>query len=182
MAAVRRSRTRGVLGWIVETAVLVALAVALAQGIKAFVVQPFRIPSGSMLSTIDIGDRILADKMVYRFREPKAGEIVVADDPGGVYPAIIKRVIATEGQTVELRDGRVVVDGEELLEPYTKGRPSRPQTIPMPITLPPGHVWLMGDNRTGSTDSRTFGPIPVDTVRGRAFATYWPLTAAGALE
>lgn len=168
--------------WLVETALLVGLAFALAQGVKAFLVQPFRIPSGSMLSTIRIDDRILADKLVYRYREPKAGDIVVADDPTGVYPAIIKRVIATEGQTVDLRDGRVYVDGDELVEPYTRGRPSRPQTVPLPVRVPAGHVWLMGDNRTGSTDSRTFGPVEVRAVRGRAFGRYWPLTEAGALE
>lgn len=168
--------------WLLETALLVALAFALAQGIKAFVVQPFKIPSGSMISTIDIGDRILADKLTYRFREPQRGDIVVVDDPTGVYPALIKRVIAVGGETVDLREGLVYVDDRQLDEPYTRGRPSYPQTQPIPIKIPDGYLWLMGDNRTGSTDSRTFGPIPADSVQGHAFFTYWPLTSMGSLE
>lgn len=168
--------------WLLETALLVALAFALAQGIKAFVVQPFKIPSGSMISTIDIGDRILADKLTYRFREPKRGDIVVVDDPTGVYPALIKRVVAVGGETVDLRDGLVYVDEQRLDEPYTRGRPSYPQTHPIPIKISDGYLWLMGDNRTGSTDSRTFGPIPADSVQGHAFFTYWPLTSMGTLE
>lgn len=167
---------------IIETVVLVALAFLLAQGIKAFIVQPFKIPSGSMISTIDIGDRVLADKLTYRFRAPRRGDIVVVDDPTGVYPALIKRVIATGGEMVDLRDGSVYVDGKELSEPYTRGRPSYPQTIPMPVRVPQSSLWLMGDNRTGSTDSRTFGPVPVSAVQAHAFATYWPLTKMGALR
>lgn len=168
--------------WLLETFLLVALAFVLAQGIKAYVVQPFRIPSGSMVSTIDVGDRILADKLTYRFRAPARGDIVVVDDPTGIYPALIKRVVALGGESIDLSDGVVLVDGKKLSEPYTGGRPSEPQTQPLPTKVPEGFVWLMGDNRTGSTDSRTFGPVPVAAVQGRAFATYWPLSKAGALE
>lgn len=180
--AAKPEKQQSFMSWLIETVVLVALAFALAQGIKTFIVQPFKIPSGSMISTIDIGNRVLADKLTYRFRAPRRGDIVVVNDPSGVYPALIKRVIAVGGQTIDLRDGRVYVDGEELVEPYTKGRPSYPQTIPMPERVPEGSLWLMGDNRTGSTDSRTFGPVPVDSVQGHAFATYWPLTAMGPLK
>lgn len=169
--------------WIVETALLVLLAFALAQGIKAFVVQPFVIPTGSMRPTIMEQDRVLAEKLTYRFsRGPRAGDIVVFDDPMAQHPQLIKRIIATEGQTVEIQDNQVYVDGERLDEPYIHGTPSAPGTVPLPIVVPPGNVWLMGDNRPNSGDSRFFGPRPVETVRGRAFWTYWPPTRFGSLD
>ncbi len=169
--------------WLVETALLVLLAFALAQGIKAFLVQPFVIPTGSMISTIEIGDRVLADKLVYRFfREPQYGDIVVFDDPSGQHPQLIKRVIATAGQTVDVKDNTVYVDGKALDEPYTHGKPTELGTVPLPITIGPGEVWLMGDNRPESGDSRFFGPRSIETVRGRAFWTYWPPSRFGKLQ
>jgi len=169
--------------WLIETVILVALAFALAQGIRAFVIQPFVIPTGSMIPTIEIGDRVLAEKVSYRFfDEPAAGDIVVFDDPTGEHPQLIKRVIATEGQTVDVRDGSVFVDGEELVEPYTHGKPTDPGEVALPVTVPAGYVWLMGDNRPNSGDSRFFGPRPVETVKGRAFWTYWPLSRFGTLQ
>lgn len=169
--------------WLVETALLVLLAFALAQGIKYFLIQPFVIPTGSMIPTIEIGDRVLAEKLTYRFSHPPhKGEIVVFDDPMGQHPQLIKRVIATEGQTVEVKENGVYVDGKRLDEPYVHGKPTTPGTVPTPITIPAGYVWLMGDNRPNSGDSRYFGPRPVDTVRGRAFWTYWPPKAFGPLD
>ncbi len=168
---------------ILETVVLVAVAFVLAQGIKTFVIQPFVIPTGSMIPTIEIGDRVLAEKLTYRFtREPVVGDIVVFDDPTGQHPQLIKRVVATEGMTVDVRDGAVWVDGERLDEPYTHGRPSDPGTVPLPVEIAEGEVWLMGDNRPNSGDSRFFGPRPVETVRGRAFWTYWPPSRFGDLD
>lgn len=169
--------------WLVETVFLVAMAFALAQGIKSFVVQPFVIPTGSMIPTIEIGDRVLAEKITYRFsREPKPGEIVVFDDPTGARDQLIKRVIAVAGQTVDLQAGKVYVDGEALDEPYTHGLPSEPGTVQIPYTVPEGEVWLMGDNRPNSGDSRFFGSLPLDSVRGRAFWTYWPPDSFGELK
>lgn len=182
--AVERKREESSFGrWLLETVLLVALAFALAQGIKTFIVQPFVIPTGSMIPTIEIGDRVLADKLVYRFfREPQHGDIVVFDDPTGSHPQLIKRVIATEGQTVDLRDGKVTVDGKPLDEPYTYGKESELQTVPMPVTVSADHVWLMGDNRPESGDSRSFGEQPVGVVRGRGFWTYWPPSRFGPLK
>lgn len=161
--------------WLIETVLLVALAFALAQGIKTFIVQPFVIPTGSMIPTIAIGDRVLAEKLSYRFaREPEAGDIVVFDDPNGQHPQLIKRVIATAGQTVDIRQGAVYVDGQKLDEPYTYGAQTDLQVVSMPLKVPQGSVWLMGDNRPNSSDSRSFGPQSIDKVRGRAFWTYWP--------
>lgn len=169
--------------WLIETVLLVALAFALAQGIKTFLVQPFVIPTGSMIPTIQIGDRVLADKLVYRFiRKPQYGDIVVFDDPTGAHPQLIKRVIATEGQTVDVRDGAVWVDGKRLDEPYTYGKRTDPGSVGLPFRVSEGSVWLMGDNRPDSGDSRFFGERPVSTVRGRAFWTYWPPSHFGDLR
>lgn len=169
--------------WLIETVILVALAFAVAQGIKAFVVQPFVIPTGSMIPTIEIGDRVLADKMVYRFfRSPEVGDIVVFDDPTGQHPQLIKRVIAVAGQTVDIADGAIVVDGVAIDEPYIHGKQNLPGTVQLPVTVGEGEVWLMGDNRPASGDSRFFGPQPVANVRGRAFWTYWPVSRFGALK
>ncbi|HEY5540159.1 MAG TPA: signal peptidase I [Coriobacteriia bacterium] len=171
--------------WLLETVLLVALAFALAFGIRTLLVEPFIVPTGSMIPTIQIGNRILAEKVTYRFvRPPRYGDIVVFPDPKGEHPHLIKRVIATGGQTVDLKDGHVLVDGKELVEPYTHGLPSEPLTdqFKFPYTVPDGDMWVMGDNRTNSGDSRVFGPIPLKEVQGRAIWTYWPLSAFGALE
>ena len=161
--------------WLVETALLLIVAFVLAQGVKTFVVQPFVIPTGSMTPTIGIGDYVLAEKLTYRFAHPpRQGDIVVFDDPMRQHPQLIKRVIATEGQTVDIRDSRVYVDGKPLSEPYARGLLTQPGTVTTPVVVPSGQVWLMGDNRPNSGDSRFFGPRPVSSVHGRAFWTYWP--------
>jgi len=169
--------------WLIETSLLLIVAFVLAQGLKAFVVQPFVIPTGSMVPTIGIGDYVLAEKLTYRFAHgPAQGDIVVFDDPMQQHPQLIKRVVATAGQTVEVRDQKVYVDGQALLEPYTHGRPTDAGTVETPVTVPAGYVWLMGDNRPNSGDSRYFGPRPVASVHGRAFWTYWPLREFGRLD
>ena len=171
--------------WLLETVVLVGLAFALAFAIRTLVVEPFIVPTGSMIPTIQIGNRVLAEKITYRFvRQPRYGDIVVFPDPKGEHPHLIKRVIATAGQVVDLRNGHVLVNGQELVEPYTHGLPSAPLTsdFKFPYTVPANDLWVMGDNRTNSGDSRVFGPIPVSEVQGHAVWTYWPLSAFGHLE
>lgn len=161
--------------WLLETAVMVALAFLLAQGIKTFVVQPFVIPTGSMEPTIMIGDRVLAEKLSYRFDAPEPGHIVVFDDPSGIYPQLIKRVVAVGGQTIDVRDGRVYIDDMPLDEPYVHDAMTELATLQLPLTIPNDQIWLMGDNRPNSQDSRVFGPQPVSMVKGRAFGIYWPV-------
>ena len=172
----------GALRWIVETVILVALAFLLAQGIKTFLVQPYIIPTGSMIPTIEIGDRVLAEKLTYRFRRPEVGEIVVFDDPTGQHPQLIKRVVAVAGQTVDIRESAVWVDGRRLEESYVHGKVTDPGTVAMPTTIGEGHVWLMGDNRPNSGDSRFLGEQPLSGIRGRAFVTYWPPSRMGKLD
>ena len=180
------SQSTSVARWLLETSFLIVLAFTLAQGTRALAVQPFVVPSGSMIPTIELQNRVLVEKVTYRFaRPPRQGEVVVFDNPNQANPKekiLIKRVIATEGQCVDIRDGKVWVDGAELDEPYVHGKATTPGTISMPITIPVGEVWLMGDNRPRSGDSRLFGPQPVSKVRGRAVWTYWPLKEFGELE
>ena len=176
------SVSRGTARWVAETLVMVAIAFFVAQAVRAYAVAPFIVPSESMVPTMKISDRFLADRFTYRFvREPKPGDIVVFDEPGGKR-TFVKRVIATAGQQVDVRDGSVYVDGRRLDEPYTHGVPTDPGSIDLPTTVPEGQVWLMGDNRTNSTDSRWFGTVPLSTVRGHAVALYWPLSRVGALH
>jgi signal peptidase I len=167
--------------WLFETALVTLLAFLAAMGIRASIAEAVYVPSGSMESTIMTWDRALVEKITYRFRDPVPGEIVTLDDPSGRYEMLIKRVIAVGGQTVDIRDGIVLVDGMALVEPYTRGLPTYPDTLEMPVRIPEGHVWLMGDNRTDSTDSRGFGPQPVSAVNARALAVYWPLEHVGRL-
>lgn len=171
--------------WLLETALLVALAFGLAFVIRLVLVEPFIVPTGSMVPTIEVNNRVLAEKITYRFiRQPRYGDIIVFPDPKGDHPHLIKRVIATGGQTVDLRNGKVIVDGKELVEPYVYGQRSNPlpTNIRYPVRIDPGYVWVMGDNRGDSADSRAFGPIAASGVQGRAFWTYWPLQLFGPLR
>jgi len=172
--------------WLLETLLLVVLAIALAYAIRTLLVEPFIVPTGSMNPTIQIDNRVLAEKVTYRFiHPPRYGEIVVFPDPKGEHPHLIKRVIATGGQTVDLREGHVYVDDKELFEPYTYGKPSNPLEgvlVRFPYRVPEGQLWVMGDNRTNSADSRVFGAIPVESVQGHGIWTYWPLSVFGRLQ
>jgi len=173
--------------WLIETALLVLLAFALAQGIKSFVAQPFIIPTGSMQPTIELRNYVLAEKISYRFsRKPQYKDIVVFNNPSRdpSAPILIKRLIAVGGQTVDLKDGKIYVDGKKLVEPYTHGKPSYPlnPAIQYPFEVPKGYYWMMGDNRTNSGDSREFGPVADNDVIGRAMWTYWPVEKFGTLQ
>ena len=179
------------LGSVLEFFVIVAVAVVVTVLIRMFVCEPFIIPSSSMVETLQVGDRVLGEKVSFRLREPAAGDIVTFDDPEQPGTILIKRVIATAGQTVELRDGSVWVDGRQLDEPYTEGKPSYPLSghgsnldadVSYPYTVPDGCVWVMGDNRTNSLDARYFGAIPVSSITSRAAVVFWPPEDIGSLS
>ena len=168
---------------------LVATVGVLTLALRTFVFVPYEIPSGSMETTIMTGDMVFSEKVSYYMRQPARGDIVTFADPDVAGRTLIKRVIATEGQTVDIVAGKMVVDGEELDEPYTNGLPSYPlerqapnTVVEFPYTVPEGCVWVMGDNRTSSQDSRYFGAIPVNSISGRAAFVYWPLKDIGALS
>ncbi len=190
----RRRRTRA----LAELPLLAVVALVVAFVIKTFAAQAFYIPSGSMEPQLRVGDRVVVSKVAYRLHDPRRGDIVVFPSPEdhtedhGTLPGkilrgvlegigvrqpvrtiLIKRVIALPGETVQGRDGQVFVDGRRLVEPYL---PAGVRTEDFgPVTLPPGQVWVMGDNRLNSEDSVRFGPVATKDIIGRAIAKIWPL-------
>jgi signal peptidase I len=167
--------------WLLEFVVLVGLAFVLALLIRTFVVQPFFIPTSSMAQTLEVGDRVLVNKFVYRFASPSPGDIVVFDAPGDPDTDLIKRVVAIEGQTVEIVNGRVFVDGVAVDEPYLNPNGVDTWSMAEPFLVPDDHVWVMGDNRANSSDSRVFGSLHESAILGEAFAIYWPLSSLSGL-
>jgi len=174
--------------------VLVA-AVAIALFFRLVLVQAYHIPSASMVPTLHEGDRVVVNRLSYQFGEIERGQVVVFEKPPGTEGEndLIKRVIGLPGETVRFVDEQVYIDGLRVEEPYLLEQNStRPRgTVipgcaqPEPATdrclVPEGFVFVMGDNRMGSSDSRVFGPIDVDTVVGRAFLRVWPLNHIGQL-
>lgn len=178
----------GCLQTILSLVMFIATVFVLVWLVNMFVARAYTIPSGSMEDTIEIGDRVWSEKISYYFRDIEPGDVVTFDDPTTLTDrTLIKRVIAVGGQTVDLIGGVVYVDGVALDEPYTQGAPSVPlNTMPgvaisYPYTVPEGYIWVMGDNREHSSDSRYFGAVDADTVSGRAICIYWPLNHIGVL-
>jgi signal peptidase I len=178
-----------------ELPMLVLIALVIAVLIKTFLLQAFWIPSSSMENTLQIDDRVLVNKLAFDLGDIQRGDVVVFDDPRGIVvresvidamlrnlaesvglstpkSEFIKRVIALEGETVQIADGRVLVDGVPIDEPYL--HPSTKMFDFGPDTVPDGHVFVMGDNRNRSQDSRSFGAIEADTIVGKAFVVIWP--------
>lgn len=157
-------------------------ALLVAFVIKTFLLQAFYIPSLSMAPTLKVNDRVLVNKLSYDLRDVNRGDLVVFESPpneGSQTKDLIKRVIGLPGETVESRDGRILINGQVLEEPYLG-----PDVTTGPlekVTIPPEHLWVMGDNRPNSRDSRFFGAIPESLVIGRAFVRVWPVTAIGLL-
>ena len=174
------SRTaRSAIEWI---AVIVgALVVALV--VKTFLIQAFYIPSESMLPTLEVGDRVLVNKLSYDFGDIERGDLIVFDRPGGPGPdgisELIKRVIALPGETVAAQENQILVNGRPIEEDYlTEGTVTSSFG---PEVVPEDTVWVMGDNRAQSDDSRRFKAIPQDDIIGRAFVTIWPPSHIGGL-
>jgi len=193
---------------LIELVVTVAVAVALALLIQAFIVKPYRIPSPSMVPTLDVGQRVLTNRLVDK---PSIGDIVVFHPPHGAdlddgvcgnpnqgaghsqpcgvptpqesSQTFIKRVVAGPGDTVSIKDGHVYRNGVRENDTYiiqcSPGSSSC--NFPTPIKVPPGDYFMMGDNRPDSEDSRYWGPVPDKWVIGVAFFTYWPPDRIGFL-
>ena len=191
-------------GFLGELPILILTALVLALLIKAFLFQAFFIPSGSMESTLMPGDRVLVNKIPYYFHDPERFDIIVFENPdpnaevdrgplGGFVHWLaqglglstdpdedfIKRVIGLPGDEVEGKGGAVYVNGKELAEPYLTQR-----TRPFPaVTVPAGELFVMGDNRRASNDSRFgLGSVPIDKVVGKAFVKIWPPSRMGLLH
>ncbi|MDR6227293.1 signal peptidase I [Desmospora profundinema] len=150
-----------------------AIAVVLALVIRSFIFSPFSVSGPSMLSTLHNGDLVIVNKVIYLFRDPEPGEVIVFHAPEN--RDYIKRVIAMPGQTVSAQNNVVRVDGASIDEPYID-EGNRTADFG-PVEVPEGHVFVMGDNRMNSSDSRdnSLGTVPLDQVVGRADVVFWPL-------
>lgn len=171
------------LSFLGELPLLIITAVVVAWLIKTFVVQPFYIPSSSMEPTLYPGDRVLVSKFTYRFTPPKPEDVVVfiaPDNQSQVEQDFIKRIIGTAGMRIEVDDGQLVVNGDAMNEPYI--RADNPGSNYGPTTVPKNDIFVMGDNRANSKDSRYFGPISKKRLVGKAFLVYWPINRAGILD
>lgn len=186
-----------------------AAALGLALVIQAFLIKPYRIPSESMEPTLVVGERVLVNRVIYKFSDPDRGDVVVFHPPEGAVNGVecgisnaedrpcprptkqrsdtnfIKRIVAVPGDKVAISGGHAVVNGRIQRESFIKGcsgpagdtRCNKPQ----PIEIPPGHFFMMGDNRGESDDSRFWGPVPEKWIIGQAFLTYWPIKRVGTL-
>lgn len=137
-----------------------------------------------MEKTILVGDHVFSEKVSFAFGKPQAGQIVTFDDPLNPGRILIKRVIATGGQTVNIKNNKLYIDDEEQDEPYVRGLPTTTLSsskISYPYTIPEDGLWVMGDNRTNSQDSRYFGSVPEDSVIGHGLFVFWPLDKMKAL-
>jgi signal peptidase I len=151
-------------------------ALLIAVGINLFLAQATQVLGQSMEPNLHTAQRLVVEKVTYRFHGPRRGDIVVIDLPEAGPELLIKRVIGLPGETVSIRGGHVFIDGEPLSEPYVTSPGGR--DLPEQV-VPPLHVLVMGDNRQFSNDSRNFGPVPIDNIIGRAWFSYWPLELLG---
>ena len=158
--------------WIVSFVV----AVALAMFIRTFIVELYVVDGPSMRPTLESEERLVVNKFIYRFRPPEKGEVLVFQYPRDPSRDFIKRVIATPGDTIEIREGRVLVNDQLLTEDYIleKTRSEYPKS-----TVPEGRIFVMGDNRNNSEDSRfaDVGFVPYDLIKGKAMIVFWPISA-----
>lgn len=196
---------------LVELVTIVGLAIGLFLLIQGFLVKPFRIPSESMVPTLAVGQRVLVDRVTFRFGDPERGDVVVFKPPSGAEddesgearcgaPRVeesacsrptptksktnfIKRVVGLPGEHLKVIKNRVYINGRRQDEPFiAKGTPCDDLcNLPREITIPRGEYFMMGDNRGASLDSRAWGPVPKKWLIGQAFASYWPPKRIGTL-
>jgi len=164
-----------------EWGLVVIIAIGAAVLMKLFVVQQFYVSGTSMITTLHNYDRVLVNKLSYELHDPNRGDVVVLEESQGaaVNRDLIKRVIALPGETIEMKDCVVKIDGRVLVEPYLDPNVVTPNNcgpdIDPPVTVAKHHVFVMGDNRPGSGDSRGgLGPVDYDQIVGRAFVVIWP--------
>ncbi len=177
--------------WIAELVGVVVIAVVIAVLLRTFVVATYSIPSGSMEPTLQIGDRIVVDKLSYHLHGVGPGDIIVFSTPpnencaGPPVADLVKRVIGLPGETISLSAGRVYINGHVLPEPWlpavtrtetTPGPSARPYSLHHPYRIPADDVYVLGDNRTQSCDSRDWGPIAKSKIVGKVDLRIWPLS------
>jgi signal peptidase I len=172
--------------WLREWSLVLGIALGAALIIRLFVFQPFYIPSGSMLDTLHVHDRILVNKLSYKLHDIRRGDVIVFDRPSGWEVGddvkdLVKRVIGLPGDTLTFRDCAVYVNGQPLDEPYTGGQCTNPPNQSVDpdhdgsVKVADDSVFVLGDNRGDSSDSRINGSVPENKVVGRAFVVYWPI-------
>ncbi|MEM7794531.1 MAG: signal peptidase I [Cyanobacteria bacterium P01_C01_bin.118] len=164
----------------------IGLSIALALGIRQFIAEARYIPSESMKPTLQVNDRLVIEKISYRFQAPQRGDIVVFWPPAEINnnkDAFIKRIVALPGDTIEVTDGKVLVNGEVQQESYIQAPPDYEQP---PLTIPASSYFVLGDNRNSSYDSHAWkiaNPfVPEDQIIGKAVVRFWPLTRVGGLD
>lgn len=164
----------------------IVIAVILALIVRAFVVQAFKIPTGSMKPTLNENNRIFVNKYIYRFKDPQRGDIVVFKYPEDLKKDFIKRLIATGGETVEIKDGNIFIDGKQADNPiinsiyyYNRGEYGG---VGQKITVPKDSFYMLGDNSGSSRDSRYWGFVPRKYIIGKAIFRYWPPKAIGKVK
>jgi len=185
-----RSGARTILDWVL----VIAVALGAALGVRVFVLQQYYISGPSMETTLSSDDRVLVNKLSYRFGKINRGDVVVFDRVtttrgSVVHDDLIKRVVALGGESIEIKNCDVIIDGAVIPEPYldaatvaTRNPAERCRVVNMPkMTVPVGDVFVLGDNRAESFDSRSFGAISESLVLGRAFVVVWPLVKIGGL-
>jgi signal peptidase I len=180
--------------WIVELLIVVVIAIVVAFLLRTYVIATYSIPSGSMEPTLQVGDRIVVDKLSYDLHGVDRGNIIVFSTPpkencaGPPVSDLVKRVIALPGETIELSGGRVYIDGHVLSEPWLPtavrtetypGPSQEPYALHHPYRVPQNDVYVMGDNRTFSCDSRYWGPVAESTIVGKVDLRIWPLSRLG---
>jgi signal peptidase I len=177
----RRNASKKGGGGVLEFLIILVVSFVLVFGfVRPFVVEAFWIPSASMVPTLKYGDRVLVNKFIYRFTEPERGDVIVFKSVQGDDQDLIKRVVGVPGDEITVRGGRLFVNGEPQREPYVnKKLPDR--SFYAPTTVPKDHVFMMGDNRANSQDSRVFGPVPKENIEGEAFLRFWPPDRIGLL-
>ena len=172
---------------LIEWGVIILVAVLAALGLRAFVVQPYFIPSGSMEPTLQINDKVLVNKLSYDFHSVHRGDIIVfkkpPNDTSEGVKDLIKRVIGLPGETIwSGPNGEIFVNGQLIKQPWLTAQAQTDPGPPVPKTvIPKGDYFVMGDNRGDSSDSRVFGPISGHLIVGRAFLRVWPLSRLGTL-
>lgn len=176
VAPPQSGKGRRVISWLRELLETVLPAILIALFIHLFLAQATRVYGQSMEPNLHTEQRLVVEKLSYRFHGPRRGDIVVLRLPEHSSDLLIKRVIALPGEKVEIHDGQVYVDGKPLLEPYLKQTTLGNYAARI---VPPLHVFVLGDNRNASNDSRAFGPVPLRNIIGRAWFSYWPLEDIG---
>ncbi len=183
--------------WVPELARTVALSILLALGIRTFIAEARWIPSGSMLPTLQINDKLIVDKLSYKFTDPQRGDIVVFSPTEELkiehyHDAFIKRVIGLPGEKIDLKAGKVYINNQPLPESKYLTAEQRttidvctsgnPPFLAKPMTIPPNSYLVLGDNRNSSYDSRCWGVVPRDRIIGRAVVRFWPINHVGGLS